>query len=92
MNAKIDNFSEMESVLSVKSDMNDGIVTLFGRFTLSNQLGLLACSRQPDLSIGIQMIGYANGVMYSYRTHISNGIQNRNRCMPDRMYGGMRGR
>ena len=38
MNTKIANFSELENMLSVKSDINGGIITLFGRFGLGNQL------------------------------------------------------
>ena len=38
------------------------------------------------------MTCYAGRVMYAYWTHISNGIQNRNRRMPNGTYGGVRGR
>lgn len=38
MNAKIGNFGDLENILSVKSDINDGIITLFDRFGLGNQL------------------------------------------------------
>ncbi len=50
MNAKIDNYSEMENVLSKKSDVNDGIVTLFGRFGLGNQLRHLSLEKVSGIS------------------------------------------
>ena len=56
MDAKIDNFSEMESVLSVKNDMNDGIVTLFGRFGLGNQLRHLSLEKVSGLSAATLII------------------------------------
>ncbi|EJW89874.1 hypothetical protein EVA_22019, partial [gut metagenome] len=56
MNTKIDNFSEMESVLSVKNDMNDGIVTLFGRFGLGNQLRHLSLEKVSGLSAATLII------------------------------------
>lgn len=37
MRTKITDFSEMENVLSVKSDINDGIITLSGRFALGKK-------------------------------------------------------
>lgn len=45
MKAKIDKFSEMENILSVKSDINDGIIKLFGRFGLGNQLRHLSLEK-----------------------------------------------
>ncbi len=45
MNTKIADFSEMEKVLSVKSDINDGMITLFGRFGLGNLLRHLSLEK-----------------------------------------------
>lgn len=46
----------MESVLSVKNDMNDGIVTLFGRFGLGNQLRHLSLEKVSGLSAAALII------------------------------------
>ena len=40
----------MENILSVKSDMNVGIVTLFGRFGLGNQLRHLSLEKVSGIS------------------------------------------
>lgn len=50
MSAKINNFSEMGNLLSIKSDMSDGIVTLFGRFSLGNQLRHLSLKKVSEIS------------------------------------------
>lgn len=50
MSAKINNFSEMENLLSIKSDMSNGIVTLFGRFSLGNQLRHLSLKKVSEIS------------------------------------------
>ena len=41
----------MENVLSVKSDMNDGIIKLFGRFSLVDQFWHLSLLKQSDVSV-----------------------------------------
>lgn len=50
MHTKIANFSEMENMLSVKSDINDGIITLFGRFGLGNQLRHLSLEKVSGIN------------------------------------------
>ena len=45
----------------------------------------------PILSRAISNIGYASKFMSAYLTLIENGIQNRNRRMPNGTYGGVRG-
>lgn len=50
MNAKIADFSEMENILSVKSETNDGIITLFGRFGLGNQLRHLSLEKVSGIN------------------------------------------
>lgn len=50
MHTKIADFSEMENILSVKSDINDGIITLFGRFGLGNQLRHLSLEKVSGIN------------------------------------------
>lgn len=50
MNTKIANLSEMENVLSVKSEINDGIISLFGRFGLGNQLRHLSLDKSSGVN------------------------------------------
>jgi hypothetical protein len=49
MNAKIDKFSEMEKVLSVKNDTNDGMIALFGRFGIGNLLRHLSMEKKSGI-------------------------------------------
>ena len=50
MNAKIADFHEMENILSVKSDVNDGLITLFSRFGLGNLLRHLSLEKASGVS------------------------------------------
>ena len=49
MNAKIDNFSEMEKFLRVKNDTNDGMLALFGRFGIGNLLRHLSMEKKAGI-------------------------------------------
>lgn len=81
MNAKIANFSEMENVLSVKSETNDGIITLFGRFGLGNQLRHLSLEKVSGVNAVTLIISFClfriNGVSIfgAYRQRF-NGLLN----------------
>lgn len=50
MNAKIADFSELENILSVKSDVNDGIFKLFGHFRLGTRLRHLSLEKVSGVS------------------------------------------
>jgi len=49
-NAKLDNFSEMENILSVKSSVNERITALFGSFGLGNLLRHLSMEKREGVS------------------------------------------
>jgi hypothetical protein len=51
MNAKIDKFSEMEKVLIVKNDANDGTIALFFLFGIGNLLRILSIEEKAGIDI-----------------------------------------
>ena len=58
MNAKLGNFNELENILSAKSDINDGIITLFRRFGLNNQLRHLSLVKVSDVSAVMLIVSF----------------------------------
>ena len=58
MNAKLGNFNELENILSVKSDINDGIITLFRRFGLNSQLRHLSLVKVSDVSAVMLIVSF----------------------------------
>lgn len=86
MNAKIANFSEIESVLSVKSDISDGIITLFGRFGLGNQLRHLSLEKMSGVSAVMLIVSLClfriNGtsIFGAYRGHFNGLLDTGKNC------------
>lgn len=86
MNAKIADFSEMENVLSVKSDMNDGLITLFSRFGLGNQLRHLSLEKVSGISSVMLIVSLClfrvNGtsIFGAYRRHFNGLLDTGKNC------------
>lgn len=55
MNAKIDNFSELSNILSVKSSLRTNLMTLFTRFGLGHLLCRMSLEKQAGIS-AVQLI------------------------------------
>lgn len=86
MHTKIADFSEMENMLSVKSDINDGIITLFGRFGLGNQLRHLSLEKVSGVNAVTLIVSLClfriNGtsIFGAYRQHFNGLLDTGKNC------------
>lgn len=86
MNTKIVDFSEMEKILSVKSDINDGIITLFGRFGLGNLLRHLSLEKISGITSVTLIVSLClfriNGtsIFGAYRQHFNGLLDTGKNC------------
>ena len=86
MDAKIADFHEMENMLSVKSDVNEGLITLFGRFGLGNLLRHLSLEKVSGVSSIMLIVSLClfriNGtsIFGAYKTRFNGLLETGKNC------------
>lgn len=86
MNAKIENLSEMEKVLSVKDTTNVELMSLFGRFGLGNLLRHLSLEKCAGISAVTLLLALClfringNSIFCAYRSNFHGLLDTGKNC------------